>query len=95
MATFISPPPNRPGRGRARGRPLLYQAVILQNLPGKLFTMDNYRSLQTDNICSDGDLCETSLRQYINGLPAMFGNKRDYDSFRKNYPLSENPEGHS
>lgn len=78
------------GKGLSR-----LQAVILQNLPGKLFTMDNYRSLQTDNICSDGDLCETSLRQYINGLPAMFGNKRDYDSFRKNYPLSENPEGHS
>ena len=71
------------------------QAVILQNLPGKLFTMDNYRSLQTDNTCSDGDLCETSLRQYINGLPAMFGNKRDYDRFRKNYPLSDTPEGHS
>ncbi len=71
------------------------QAVILQNLPGKLFTMDNYRSLQTDSICTESDLCETSLRQYINGLPAMFGNKRNYDSFRKNYPIPDNPEEHS
>ncbi len=77
------------GKGLSR-----MQALVLQNLPGKLFTMDNYRSLQTDNICSDGDLCETSLRQYLNGLPAMFGNKRSYDSFRKNYPQPGNPEDH-
>jgi NADH dehydrogenase len=77
------------GKGMSR-----LQALILQNLPGKLFTMDNYRSLQTDNVCADDDLCETSLRQHINGLAAMFGNKRDYDSFRKNYPLPENPREH-
>ena len=70
------------------------QAMILQNLPGKLFTMDNYRSLQTDNVCHDGDLCKTSLRQYLEGLPAMFGNKRNYDSFRKEYPQPGNPEDH-
>ncbi len=46
------------GKGMSR-----LQAIVLQNLPGKLFTMDNYRSLQTDNICTDGDLCDTSLRQ--------------------------------
>jgi NADH dehydrogenase len=64
------------------------QAMVLQNLPGKLFTMDNYRSLQTDNVCKDGDPCETSLRQYLKGLPDMFGNKRDYDRFRKDYAQS-------
>jgi len=62
------------------------QALILQNLPGKLFTMDNYRSLQTDNVCGDCELCQTSLRQYLHGLSAMFGNKRDYDRFRRDYP---------
>ena len=70
------------------------QAMVLQNLPGKLFTMDNYRSLQTDNVCESGDLCETSLRQYIGGLSAMFGNKRNYDGFRKDFTQnnsSENP----
>ena len=77
------------GKGLSR-----LQAVILQNLPGKLFTMDNYRSLQTDNICEDGDLCQTSLRQYLHGLAAMFGNKSDYDRFRKHYPFPDNPEKH-
>jgi len=77
------------GKGLSR-----LQALILQNLPGKLFTMDNYRSLQTDNVCSDGDLCATSLRQYLKGLPVMFGNKHNYDSFRKDYPQPGNPEDH-
>ena len=71
------------------------QALVLQNLPGKLFTMDNYRSLQTDNICTDGDLCTTSLRQYVHGLSVMFGNKRNYDRFRKDYTKVGNPEDHT
>jgi NADH dehydrogenase len=78
------------GKGLSR-----LQALVLQNLPGKLFTMDNYRSLQTDNVCADGDLCTTSLRQYVHGLTAMFGNKRHYDRFRKDYTQVENPEDHS
>ena len=61
------------------------QAMILQNLPGKLFTMDNYRSLQTDNICTEGNLCNTSLRQYIGDLGVLFSNKKQYDNFRRNY----------
>ena len=68
------------GKGMSR-----LQAVILQNLPGKLFTMDNYRSLQTDNVCKDCELCATSLRQYLQGLAGMFGNKRNYDRFRSHY----------
>jgi NADH dehydrogenase len=78
------------GKGMSR-----LQALVLQNLPGKLFTMDNYRSLQTDNICQDGDLCDTSLRRYVDGLPAMFGNKRDYDRFRKDYVQTRIPENPS
>ncbi|MDH3220234.1 MAG: complex I NDUFA9 subunit family protein [Gammaproteobacteria bacterium] len=74
------------GKGLSR-----LQALILQNLPGKLFTMDNYRSLQTDNVCQDCELCQTSLRQYIHGLADMFGNKRTYDAFRRNYPSAERP----
>jgi NADH dehydrogenase len=74
------------GKGLSR-----LQAVILQNLPGKLFTLDNYRSLQTDNVCKDGELCETSLREYLRGLAAMFGNKRNYDRFRKDYVESHLP----
>jgi len=67
------------------------QALILQNLPGKLFTMDNYRSLQSDNTCDHDELCQTSLRQYIRGLEVMFGNRQNYDRFRKNYPMIDNP----
>jgi len=77
------------GKGLSR-----LQALVLQNLPGKLFTMDNYRSLQTDNVCTEGDLCKTSLRQYIEGLPAMYGNKRELDRFRRDYAedsTAENP----
>ena len=78
------------GKGLSR-----LQALILQNLPGKLFTMDNYRSLQTDNVCTDGDLCSTSLRKYILGLPTMYGKRRNYDRFRRNYPLTRGPEDRS
>lgn len=74
------------GKGMSR-----LQAFILQNLPGKLFTLDNYRSLQTDSICTQGDLCETSLRQYVKGLPDMYGNKCTYDRFRKDYVQSTSP----
>ncbi|MFV2031385.1 MAG: complex I NDUFA9 subunit family protein, partial [Gammaproteobacteria bacterium] len=62
------------------------QALILQNLPGKLFTMDNYRSLQTPNICEGGELCSTSLRQYIQDIGVLFSNKKHYDRFRKQLP---------
>jgi uncharacterized protein YbjT (DUF2867 family) len=76
------------GKGLSR-----LQALILQNLPGKLFTMDNYRSLQTDNVCpDDGDRCPTSLRQYIHGLSVMFGNKSNYDRFRREYTEPGNRE---
>ena len=78
------------GKGLSR-----LQATILQNLPGKLFTMDNYRSLQTDNVCADGNCCDTSLRTYMKGLPEMFGNKRDYDRYRKDYVQDHFPENPS
>ena len=61
------------------------QALILQNLPGKLFTMDNYRSLQTPSTCtSDTPACQTSLSHYILGLANRYSNKPDYDMLRRN-----------
>jgi uncharacterized protein YbjT (DUF2867 family) len=66
--------------------PSKLQAIVLQNLPGKLFTMDNYRSLQTPNVCTEGELCNTSLRQYLQGISALFGNKKHYDRFRQQIP---------
>jgi len=37
------------------------QASILEKLPGKVFTMDNYLSLQQDSICPDSDMNLRSL----------------------------------
>ena len=62
------------------------QARVLQNLPGKLFTMDNYRSLQTPSVCKEGELCSTSLSQYIKDFSILFSNKKHYDRFRQQIP---------
>lgn len=62
------------------------QARLLQNLPGKLFTMDNYRSLQTPSVCEGGELCTTSLGQYIQDIDSLFSNKKHYDRFRQQIP---------
>jgi len=60
------------------------QAVILQNLPGKLFTMDNFLSLQTPSTCSDSvPACSTSLTNYLRGLATQFNNRALYDKYRK------------
>ena len=40
------------------------QARVFQNLPGKLFTMDNYQSLQIDS-CSDKGFKGTSSLEDI------------------------------
>ena len=65
------------------------QALVLQNLPGKLFTMDNYRSLQTPSTCDRSEQrCTTSLRHYIRGIDALFGRKKNYDDFRQNHELN-------
>jgi NADH dehydrogenase len=62
------------------------QARVLQILPGKLFTMDNYRSMQTPSVCEEGEHCPTSLRQYIQDIGTRFGNKKHYDRFRRQLP---------
>jgi len=62
------------------------QARVLQILPGKLFTMDNYRSLQTPNVCNEGEPCTTSLRQYLQDLGTLFSNKKHYERFRQQIP---------
>lgn len=62
------------------------QARVLQILPGKLLTMDNYRSMQTPSVCEEGKHCPTSLRQYIQDIGTRFGNKKHYDRFRRQLP---------
>ena len=61
-----------------------FQAVILQNLPGKIFSMDNYRSLQTPSTCkSDIAPCKTSLTSYLEGLSQLYSRRAGYDEYRK------------
>ena len=37
------------------------QAKLLEFVPGKPFSVDNYHSLQTDSVCNNGIRCRTSL----------------------------------
>ncbi len=62
------------------------QARVLQILPGKLFTMDNYRTMQTPSVCVEGEHCTTSLRQYILDFGSRFSNKKHYDRYRRQLP---------
>ena len=39
----------------------LMQAQVMQMLPGKLFTVDNYRSLQVDSVCEGDDLATLGI----------------------------------
>ncbi len=60
------------------------QAVVLQNLPGKLFTMDNYRSLQTDSTCDqDYGYCTSSFSHYLAHLSRPNDPRSLYDDYRK------------
>ena len=65
------------------------QALILQNLPGKLFTMDNYRSLQTDNVCPDGGIGKTSLEFYLENQFAASPVQQRLDRFREDFPSGD------
>lgn len=47
----------------------MLQAQVLQRLPGKLFTMDNYRSLQVDSVCEGDDLAALGVQ--ASGLEAV------------------------
>ncbi len=66
------------------------QAVILQNLPGKLFTLDNYRSLQTPSTCAQASSgCNTSLTEFVRGLDHGFNRRAEYDRYRRQVDATE------
>lgn len=60
------------------------QANLLQRLPGKLFTMDNYRSLQTDSVCTadSGFQGQQKFSQFLQGLTSGFNQRKSYDLYR-------------
>ncbi|MFT4608341.1 MAG: hypothetical protein ACI8ZV_002035 [Chitinophagales bacterium] len=64
------------------------QALVLQNLPGKLFTMDNYRSLQTPSVCDNSNHGTTSLTQYIQNISVLFNRNKHYDDFRQDHSFN-------
>ena len=41
------------------------QAYVFQNLPGKLFTIDNYHSLQIDSVSENGYVGKTTVEQKL------------------------------
>ena len=64
------------------------QAAIMDFVPGKPFSTDNYRSLTVDSVCSSHGFTRLGLRPH--GLRAVLphalgleGSRRDYDRFRR------------
>lgn len=59
------------------------QAAVLERLPGKLFTRDNYDSMQTDSVCDDAPPQPTRVSTIVPGYLA--GGSRDdlYQSWRR------------
>lgn len=41
------------------------QATIMEYVPGKPFSLDNYRSLSRDSICKNGEPCPTTLESVV------------------------------
>jgi len=37
------------------------QALVMERLPGKLFTRDNYRSMQIDSVCARNDFAALGI----------------------------------
>ncbi len=69
------------------------QARMLGLLPGKPFSMDNYRSLQTDSVCSENDLALLGIKAHsIDAVtPGYLSNdnrKAHLDAYRKQPPFA-------
>ena len=58
------------------------QAFIFTYLPGNIFTLDNFRSLQQDNISSNGLKGQSSIEEHVPSYLCEKDNK--LDTYRKN-----------
>lgn len=58
------------------------QAQILEYVPGKPFSIDNYYSLQKDSICTETSSCPTSLETIAPGYLLSQSRYARYDKFR-------------
>lgn len=61
------------------------QASILEKLPGKMFTTDNYQSLQQDSVCTDSELNLQALGVKPTHLSAVVPAFLKNQSARKHY----------
>ncbi|HBS26948.1 MAG TPA: complex I NDUFA9 subunit family protein [Gammaproteobacteria bacterium] len=62
-----------------------FQATILGILPGKLFTLDNYRSMQTDSVCKNKTSCPTSIEVIAPEYLGAAGHEAKMQRFRENH----------
>jgi hypothetical protein len=53
---------------------------VFQRLPGKIFTMDNYNSLQIESTSSDGYQGHSTVEEIV---PKYLTSKNKIDSYRK------------
>jgi uncharacterized protein YbjT (DUF2867 family) len=58
------------------------QAAMLEWFPGKPFSLDNYKSLKTDSICSQGVSETTSVESIVPYYIGNRGRSRNYDRYR-------------
>tara|TARA_Y100000996_G_scaffold218449_1_gene171703 strand:- start:1391 stop:2326 length:936 start_codon:yes stop_codon:yes gene_type:complete len=56
------------------------QAHIFQRLPGKIFTIDNYNSLQLESVSNDGYKGHSTVEEIV---PKYLTSKNKIDSYRK------------
>lgn len=62
------------------------QALLMEYLaPGKPFSLDNYRSLQKDSVCTNGMVMSTSLKAVVPGYLLNRNTRGRYNLFRQEY----------
>lgn len=59
------------------------QATVLQFVPGKPFSRDNYHSLQVDAICPGGGNCPTHVDEIVPDYVAHLDRQRSLQGFRR------------
>ncbi len=59
------------------------QANIFEWLPGKPFSVDNYKSLKVDSICPQGEREPTSIESIVPGYIGTHSLNQIYDDYRK------------
>ncbi|MDH3450778.1 MAG: complex I NDUFA9 subunit family protein [Gammaproteobacteria bacterium] len=59
------------------------QAAVLERLPGKLFTRDNYDSMQTDSVCDKAPAQPTRVSTVVPGYLARGSRDDLYQSWRR------------